>query len=213
MQDIAKTLEKRAVFLKGHFVLDSFLHTDEYVDKANLYKDPILTDHVCWRMAQKIFLHFHREEPPEVVVGPATGGIVLSNRIARYLSDFYEARVVSLFTEKDEEGNQELKRGCLTDIPGRRILVVDDVVTTGLQVRQIIEEAQKNKGDVVGVGMLCHRPDSRYRKLNLPLIALLERRLKTWKEEECPLCKKRAPVNKWVGRGIEFLNSHPDYPG
>ncbi len=127
MKDIEKRLEECGVYLKGHFVLDSFLHTDEYVQKANIYKDPILTDDLCWDMAQQILLHYNTRNGRwiEVVVGPAIGGIILSNRVACHLSNLYQVKVTSLFTEKDEGGKQVLKRGYLTDIPGCARNIVD----------------------------------------------------------------------------------------
>jgi orotate phosphoribosyltransferase len=214
MKDIEKRLEECGVYLKGHFVLDSFLHADEYVEKANIYKDPILTDDLCWDIAQQILLHYHtcNNRQIEVVVGPAIGGIILSNRVACHLSDLYQVKVTSLFTEKDEEDKQVLKRGYLTDIPGRNVLVVDDVLTTGHQIREIIEEVKNNKGNVVGIGVIYDRRDSSSETLHLLLIALLKRRMKIWKRAECPLCKEKVLIDEWVGRGMEFLNSHPDYP-
>ena len=215
MENIKDMLAESGVFLRGHFVLSSMRHSDEYLQKTKIYKNPAILDDLCWEIAQEVALPFSAAKGRgiEVVVGPAMGGIILSNRVAYHLTQLYQEDVISLFTEKDEKGKQVLKRGYLTDIPGKRALIVDDVITTGHSVREIMAEIIDNGGIPAVVAAVCNRGNVQPADFNdLTLISLLDMEMNDWKEGECPLCKKKVPIDPFLGRGAEFLALHPEYP-
>jgi orotate phosphoribosyltransferase len=101
-----------------------------------------------------------------------------------------------------------IKRGYDKFLPGRKVLIVEDVLTTGGSVRKVIELAKNLKAHVAGVGALCNRGGITQESLQVPLFfPLLTVDLASWSAEECPLCKKGVPINTQVGKGKEFLAS------
>ena len=214
MESLESVLKRCKVVMDGHFVLsgDLRLHTGRYFEKANLYKadTSVLVD-LCWDLARK--LRASIGEQIDLVVSPAPMGVVLAHRVAERLGEIYQNGARAVFTEK-EGVRQVLGRGFYEDVVASRgILVLDDVTTTGLTIRKIAEEIRRVGGRIVATETVCNRgnvtPDNIY---GLPLISLLRIFLKTWREEDCPLCKKAVPVTASVGRGAEFLSEHPEYP-
>lgn len=139
MEKIEEILERCGVFLKGHFVLVSWRRAKEYFEKANLFKYPSVTRDICWEMAGKIKSHFN-ENKIEVVIGLAPIGVVLANRVAEYL---YQEKVISLFVEKEEKRKYIFERGYNKEISGKKIFIVDDVLTTGRSVGEVMSKIKK----------------------------------------------------------------------
>ncbi len=192
-----------AVLTNGHFVYTSGLHGDAYVNKDRIYPHTSAVRQLCELLAQ----YFRREGVTyDVVVGPALGGIILSQWTA-YFSPFGSegTEVLAVYAEKD--GKQFLLgRGYDEFVQGKRVLVVEDVVTTGGSARKVAELVTELGGTVVAIGALCNRGGVTAEELGVPLFfALINFTLETWSEQECPLCKEEAPINTDVGKGREFL--------
>ncbi len=166
--------------MDGHFRLSSGRHSPVYVEKFRLLQDPKATERLCRLIADRF-----RGDKPELVAGPTTGGIILSYEVARLLG------LRGIFAEKAETG-RDFQRGFQVR-PGQRTLIVDDILTTGGSIREVIEAVRRAKGDPIGVGVLVDRSGGRT-EFGLPLFACLGLDLTTYAEGSCPLCDAGAPL-------------------
>ncbi len=142
--DLQKLLEDHGAILKGHFLLTSGRHSDVYVEKFRLLEQPEILSQ-CAGLIAKAF----ENERIEVVAGPTTGGIIVAFEVARQLG------VQALYVES-EGGEKKLRRGGHVEA-GTRVLVVDDVLTTGTSVKEVVTLLTGKGADVVGVGVLIDR--------------------------------------------------------
>lgn len=172
--------------MEGHFLLTSGLHSAVYWEKFHVLRYPEHTSVLCSMIAE----HF-KDEKIQVVAGPTTGGIILAFETARQLG------VRSIFAEKDSAGGRSFRRGFNIE-PGERVLIVDDIMTTGGSVVEVIEAVKKARGDIRGIGILVDRSD---RKIDLgaPLYSCLRSETQTFKPEDCPLCAKQIPLIRLGG--------------
>lgn len=174
--DLEQQLAARGGVLRGHFQFASGRHGDTYIEKFRILQWPDLTGEMCGLIAE----HFRGQ--PTVVVGPTTGGVILSYETARHLG------LASLIAEKREDGpGREFKRG-FTLGAGDRVLVVDDVLTTGGSVRDVLDAVTATGADVIGVGMLVDRTGGKV-DFGVPFFACLSLDIVSWPPEECPLCR------------------------
>ncbi len=214
-KSIEEIIRECGAIRKGHFVLAGLEHSDEYIEKAVLYQDPIIFDDLCFGLAQEAYSHFSSFTGTgiEVVVGPAPIGAVLAHRVAYHLGELSQEKVVPLFTEKDERGGQTFNRGFAKEAAGKNVLIVDDILTSGQTVRQIIRAVTLLNGRVIAVGVPCNRGGVKSADIDgYPLLVLGEIEMKTWPQGLCPLCQKNVPIDRGIGKWREFLESHPGYP-
>ncbi len=185
MSDNVKAMfEKSGALLNGHFLLTSGLHSPVYWEKALVIQYPAYTEKLC-----KMIAEHYRKSGAAVVAGPTTPGVILAYETARQLG------VRGIFAEKDEVGGgREFRRG-FSIKSGEKVLVVDDVMTTGGSVSEVIAAVKKLQGEVVGVGVLVlrssHEPD-----FGVPFYACLRTDVVTYRPEECPLCAQGIPLVK-----------------
>ena len=202
--------ERCGAVLKGHFVLAFMEHSDTYLEKASLYRNPVIFEELCLQMAREVA---SKSINIDVVAGPAPIGAVLAQRVAYHLGGIYRKVVVPLFTEKDKTGHHVLRRNFAKYFAGKDVLVVDDIMISGKSARQLIKAATLAQGRVVAVAVICNRGDIGPENLyGFPVTSLLKMKLKAWLEGVCPLCRARVPISADIGRGREFLESHPGYP-
>jgi orotate phosphoribosyltransferase len=178
-------------YLDGHFLLTSGKHSGAYVEKFQVLQHP----HHCGALCGAISESF-ADLKPTVVVGPAVGGILLAYETARHLG------LRGIFLER-EEGKLTLRRGFEIG-PEERVLVVEDVVTTGTSVFEVLEALKKEKaeGRIVGVGFLVDRSSGKV-DFGVPRQkALLTLDLPAWEPADCPLCKQNVPLTKRGSRKI-----------
>ena len=207
-QKVLDILEKiGAIVINDHFVYTSGKHGSIYVRKDKLYPHTKLTSLVCSFIAQDT-----KKMPIDVVVGPSVGGIILSQWSAYHLSKLKKKEVISVFTEKSDsdtfEKPQVFKRGYDALVKGKKVLVVEDLTTTGGSVKKVVDEVKKAGGKVVGVYVLLNRNLKVDAKMmRAPFFALSVLEADAFDEKNCPLCIEGRPINTEVGHGKEFLKA------
>ncbi len=167
---------------EGHFLLTSGLHSDRYIEKFKVLQSPQYTDLLCGEIARRF-----EKAGIEVVVGPATGGILLAYAVGRIL------QTRAIFTER--ESNRMMLRRGFGLRAGERVLVVEDVITTGGSVNEVIEVVLDQEAKLSGVGLLVDRSGGKV-NFSAPTEALLKLDLETFLPENCPLCRKQIPLRK-----------------
>jgi len=185
---VIKIFEETGALLSGHFLLTSGRHSDRYIQCAMVLQHPGHCGELCRELASRF-----AGDGITAVVGPATGGILISYEVARHLS----AR--SLFAER-ENGRMTLRRGFQLD-PGERVLVVEDVTTTGGSVKAVIEAVREAGGEVAGAAVLVDRSGGQA-ALGVRTESLLEIPAVSYLPEECPLCRQGIPFVKPGSRKI-----------
>jgi orotate phosphoribosyltransferase len=179
--DAEALLREAGAVLEGHFQLASGRHSGLYIEKFRLLERPPQTEALCRMIAD-----WARGLSPDLVAGPTTGGIIVSYETARQLG------LRSIFAERDEAGGRSFQRG-FTIAPGERVLVVDDVLTTGGSIRDVLDAVRACGGEPVGVGVLIDRSGGQA-DFGVPLFGCLALDLPTWSVEECPLCRHGPPL-------------------
>ncbi len=166
-------LESRGAILNGHFRLSSGRHSNAFVQKFRVLEDPRLVDAVAASIVERL-----DPESIDVVVSAAVGGIVLGYECARQLD------TLGIFVEK-EDGKAKLRRGFALE-PGDRALVIEDVVTTGLSVREVMAVVREHGAEVTAVGAIVRRSEIDF---GVPTVALLDLPIESYAPEECPQCR------------------------
>ena len=187
-EDAQQLLREVGAVLDGHFLLTSGRHSPLYVEKFRLLEHPPYTERLCRLIAD----HF-RPQSVQLVAAPTTGGIILSYEVARQLG------VRGIFAEKEDvqtgdrraEGRR-FGRGFHVD-SGERTLVVDDVLTTGGSIRDVIDAVRREGGEPVGVGVLVDRSGGRA-DFGLPFFACVALDLPTYPPDDCPLCAGKVTL-------------------
>ncbi len=167
----------RGALLRGHFQLASGRHADTYIEKFRILQWPDLTSDLCRQIAD----HFRGKT--NLVAGPTTGGIILSFETAKHLG------LRSIIAERRDDGEgREFKRGFEVG-PGDRVLVVDDILTTGGSVRDVVDAVRSRGAEVAGVGMLVDRSAGKI-AFGVPFFACLTVNIASWAPAECDLCRQ-----------------------
>jgi orotate phosphoribosyltransferase len=186
-EEILSIFKQSKALLEGHFELTSGLHSPNYFQCAKVLQYPNYTEQLCGAIAQ----HF-LSSSVNVVIAPALGGIVVGQEVGRQLG------VRTMFAER-KDGAMQLRRG-FEIAKGEKILVCEDVITTGGSVREVISIVEEMGGIVVGVGVIVDRSGGKAAFQNL--FAAMTMQVLTYKPEECPLCAKAIPVAKPGSRNI-----------
>lgn len=204
---VEEIFEKCGAILEGHFVLAFRRHSGKYLDKYMLYyTDPESVCDLCFEIAAEMREKYQDPRKRiEAVVAPAWGGIILSQWIAYFLRTAWQGKVLSLSTGKNEAGNQVLNKRCQKLIAGKSVLIVDDILTTGGTIKEVVKEVHKAGGRIIAVAVICNRGGVTSDQLGFPLFSLWETKIEDWVEEDCPLCEAGIPINEEVGRGGEFV--------
>lgn len=190
-----------AVITNNHLVYTSGRHGSTYVNKDALYPYTEYTSAVCKQIAD----HFAHAKV-EVVAGPTVGGVILSQWVAHHYSATRNDKpTLAIYAEEDGSGptsTRVFRRGYGDFIPGKRILIVEDILTTGGSARKVIDAVRTLGGEVIGLGALCNRGGITAAALDIPeLYALTSLPLESWPADDCPLCRQGVPINTRVGKG------------
>ena len=186
--EVKELLVKHGAILEGHFLLTSGLHSGMYVEKFQVLQYPKATEQLCAGFAEKF-----KDEKIDVVIGPVTGGIILAHETAKHFG------TRAIFAERDN-GRMTIKRGFEIK-PGERVLIVEDIVTTGGSVMEVIDVVKEWGGIVAGVAMLVDRSGGTV-SFGVPSKALLTLKIDAFTPEHCPLCKQGIPLVKRGSRKI-----------
>jgi len=178
---------RSGALLEGHFRLTSGLHSPGYLQCALVLQHPQHAEALGRAIAERT-----RDLRPTVVLSPALGGVVIGHEVARALG------VRAIFAER-QDGALMLRRGFVV-AENDRVLVVEDVVTTGGSTRETIQVARAAGGHVVGAGSIVNRGTGA--PLDVPYVALLEIALPTYEPDTCPLCAQGLPVVKPGSRPV-----------
>src|SRR3954469_11718787 len=174
--------------LEGHFRLTSGLHSSGYLQCALVLQHPLHAEALGRAIADRV-----RDRRPTVVLSPALGGLIIGHEVARALG------VRAIFAER-QDGKLSLRRGFALEA-GDRVLVVEDVMTTGGSTRETIEVARAAGGQVVGTASIVDRSGGTI-AFDVPFAALLEIALPTYDPDKCPLCAQGQPVVKPGSRTV-----------
>ena len=179
-RDLRRVFISAGVILNGHFVYTSGRHGSEYLEKFRILENPVMTAELAALIADRF-----REARVDRVAGPTTGGIILAYEVARQLG------VPAIYLEREPAGGRVLRRGF--EIPPRaRVLAIDDILTTGGSVREVMDCLRAAGGEVVGVGVLADRTNGRH-GLQVPFFACLSEDFASYPAEACPLCAAGIP--------------------
>ncbi len=177
--ELQTLLEEKGAILNGHFLLTSGRHSDRYIEKFRVLENPDTLDVVCKEMS----LPFMNKNV-EIVLGAAIGGILISGGVGRHLG------VKHIFSER-VNGKMELRRGFELK-KGIRVLIVEDIITTGGSVFELIELAQNYDANIIGVVNLVERSLEPI-DFGVPSTPLLNLPSNSWEVDDCPLCNKMIP--------------------
>ena len=177
------TYRRSGALLEGHFRLTSGLHSSGYLQCALVLQHPEQAEALGRAIGERV-----RTLGPTVVLSPALGGVVIGHEVARALG------VRAIFAER-QDGRLALRRG-FTLASTDRVLVVEDVMTTGGSTRETIEVARAAGGEVVGTAAIVDRSPSGSLDFDVPLVTLLRIDLPTYEPDTCPLCAQGLPVVK-----------------
>ena len=180
-------LMKAGAILEGHFRLSSGLHSSMYVQCALALAHPLLAERLGEALAEKMGYPV-----ADVVLGPALGGVVIAQELARALSKHHKREVLSYFSERKDVA-MELRRGFMLH-PGQKVLLVEDVVTTGKSILESAELVKQAGAEIIGWGSIVNRSGGKF--VSTPaLVSLLMLQITNYEPETCPLCMQ----------GVEFV--------
>jgi len=189
-EKVISILKEAGVLLEGHFLLTSGKHSNRYLQCAKIFKNTKYSETLCKDLAEQF-----KDKNVDVVVGPAMGAVIMAYEVSRHLG------VPNYFTER-ENGEMALRRGFEIK-PGERILVVEDVITTGGSVKEVIKLLTEMGGVVVGVGSIVDRSNGTA-DFGVPFSSVIKIDVEAYEADECPLCKEgKIPVVKPGSRKIK----------
>jgi orotate phosphoribosyltransferase len=182
---VLEMLHASGALKAGHFVLSSGRHSDQYIEKFDLLRQPRATSEVCRLIADRF-----RDQIIDVVVGPTTGGVILAFEVARQLG------VAAAYAERSTTSDiaREFRRGTVF-ATGTRVLVVDDILTTGGSLRETRDALAAHPVVIGGVAVVVDRSSGDL-DLGVPYMALASMNIETWDAAECPLCRQGMPAVK-----------------
>jgi len=182
IDNVEEIFQKAGAILNGHFLLASGLHSPVYWEKFQVLQFPNYTEQLC----RMISSHFQKQKV-QLVAGPTTGGIILAFEVARQLG------VRGIFAEKEGE-ERSFRRGFAVN-PGERVLIVDDILTTGSSICQVIAAVTRQGGIVIGIGVLVDRSEQGI-EFGVPLFSCHRVVTPTYTPQDCPLCAAQIPLVK-----------------
>lgn len=203
--DVISILKKvGAVLTDDHFVYTSGKHGSVYINKDALYPHTKETS-----MVGRMFAEKFKNRSIDVVAAPALGGIILSQWTAHHLSVLKKKEVLGVYTEKDSQKNQIFTRGYDKLVKGKKVLVIEDLTTTGGSVKKVVDSVRAAGGTVIAVCVMVNRDPVNVTSgvVGAPFSALGILKAEAFDEADCPLCKKGIPINTTVGHGKKYLEA------
>lgn len=187
--DVEKIFRETGALQTGHFLLTSGLHSDTYMQCALVLQHPHIAQQLAEAMAEKL-----SGQKIDVVVGPAMGGVTWAYQLGLTLG------CRALFTERSEDV-MTLRRG-FSIAPGERVLVAEDVSTTGGSAREVVRLLEGSGADVAGVALIVDRTAGKL-DFGVPYYSLYQIKPQTWNWKDCPLCQDNIPFDRPGSRRLE----------
>ncbi len=185
-------LKKTEALIEGHFVLSSGLHSSKYVQCAKLLSFPSKAEKLCKSLALKIKRNFKKFD---IILSPAMGGIIIGNEIGRIL------KVESIFCER-VKGKFKLRRGFKIK-PKAKVLIVEDVITTGKSSLECLKLIKKSKAFLVGFACIIDRSDKKNIKISKKVISQVKLNIPTYKKNNLPNFLKKIPISSPGSRRVK----------
>lgn len=182
--DVLRLFEESGALLKGHFVLTSGFHSATYFEKFHVLNKPRHVEALCRELADRC-----APARPDVVLGPTTLGVLLAYEVAKHL------QVLAAYGEKNDAGERFLRRPEHI-APGQRVLVVDDILTTGGSIRECIDLVEAQSAVLCGVGLLVDRSGGRTPFGSLPITALLTLDVEKFAPDAVPDWLSAIPITR-----------------
>lgn len=189
--DVLDVFREAGALLEGHFILSSGLRSPVFLQKAFIFKNPVLTEKLCKALAAKVARDLG--DIPDIIVAPAMGGIIPGYETARHMG------LESIFTER-ENGEFVLRRGFTLDA-GQKVLMVEDIVTTGLSSRECIKSIEASGAKVIGGACIFDRSGGRA-DIGVPLISLAARQFPAYAPDDLPAELQAIEAIKPGSRGL-----------
>jgi len=186
--EVLEVMKKTGVMQEGHFLLTSGRHSDKYMQCAKLFIDAEVSEKMSKELAGKF-----KDDKIDVVIGPAIGGIILSYEVSRQLNK------PNIFAER-ENGEMTFRRGFALE-KETNVLIVEDVVTTGGSVKEVIKLAKELGANIIGVGCIVDRSNGKV-DFGTKFEAVLSMEVLSYEPGDCPICKTDAPLVKPGSRKI-----------
>jgi len=187
--EILDIFKKSGALLTGHFQLTSGRHSDRYFQCAKVLQYPEYTQALCKMIADNF-----RMKEIDTVISPAIGGLVVGQEVARQLNKRF------IFAEREEK-KLSLRRGFLLD-ENEKVLVCEDVVTTGGSVFEVMDIVKSNNAKIVGVGFIVDRSNGKV-DFGYPQFSTLKMEVVSYQPDECPLCREDIELVKPGSRKIK----------
>nr|CAA9275446.1 Orotate phosphoribosyltransferase [uncultured Armatimonadetes bacterium] len=181
--DVLRIFEGSGALLSGHFVLTSGYHSARYFEKFNVLSQPGHVETLCRELAARL-----EHTRPDLVVGPTTLGVLLAYEVAKHLG------TPAAYAERDASGTRVLKRGARAET-GQRVLVVDDILTTGGSVRECIDLVDAAGATLCGVGLLVDRAGGEV-TFPAPTVALLTLNVEKFAPDAVPDWLAAVPISR-----------------
>ena len=180
--DLLNLLKKTGAMLEGHFLLTSGRHSDVYIEKFRILEKPSSLNRICYSMANVV-----KNEKIDIVLGAAIGGILIAGGVGRHLEKKH------IFSERID-GKMELRRGFSIN-KNDRVLIVEDIITTGGSVIELVKLVEQFNGKIVHIVNLVDRSANGI-DFGYPSKAILNLPSKSWEPNDCPLCKKDIAITQ-----------------
>ncbi len=188
--NVMQLFEESGAVLKGHFILTSGLHSDTYMQCAKLFENAEIAQQLCAMAADKV-----KKYDADVIVSPAVGAIIFGYELGKQLG------LPNMFAEREKDGNFALRRGFELK-KGSRVIVAENVVTTGGSVQEVIDLIGKLGSTVVAVVEVVDRSGGKV-DFGVPNESLLQIDVKTYQPEQCPMCKQGTAAVKPGSKGLK----------
>lgn len=180
--EIISYFKSTGALLDGHFQLTSGRHSNKYFEKFTLLSNPDVVD----KLSKPIY-SIYKDQKIDIVLGAATGGIILAYELGKQLG------TKGIFAER-VNGKLKFRRGFSLG-KDQRILLVDDVVTTGGSVFELINLTENIGANIIGIAVMFDRTNGEI-DFRYPFFALHSEKIESWKQEECPQCIQHIPLTK-----------------
>ena len=202
-EEVVDILHKTGAVVKNsHFVYISGKHAPIYVNKDYIFPHTSYISRIGEIIAEK-----YKDSSVEVVAGPSMGGIILSQWTAFHLSRLKGKEVLSVYTEKQPDKNQIFTRGYNQFVKNKKVLVVEDIVTTGGSIKKVINSVHTEGGEVIAACSIVNKDPVHINVefIGVPFDYLTIVGVDIYEEKDCPLCKDKIPINTMLGHGKKFL--------